>query len=273
MDSFSFFIVFISGLILGSFFNVVISRLPKGESIILPASKCPNCGAAIKPYDNIPLISYLLLRGRCPACREKISPIYPIVELLTGLLFVASYLKFGPSIEFLLSVFFLSVLIILAFIDLKEMIIPNKIIYPALLVSSFFLALSLFLFLPLPLPLIGPRASLEAVIGLLSGGAFLYLVAVIGEKVFRQEVMGGGDIKLAAFIGIYLGRYIWLALFLGFFFGSLIGLFLINFKARGRRDLIPFGPSLALGGAVTLFFGPYLYALYAALAFSRYLTG
>ncbi|MDI6799829.1 MAG: prepilin peptidase [Actinomycetota bacterium] len=258
-------IVFIFGLIIGSFFNVVISRLPRGESIVAPASKCPNCDQPIKPYDNIPLISYLILKGRCRSCGQKISPVYPAVELLTATLFAASFYKFGLSLELAPSIFFLGVLIIVAFIDLREMIIPNKIIYPALLVSLIFTAAS-FIY-PLKFPLIGLNSPLESLIGLFSGGLFLYFVALAGEKIFRQEAMGAGDIKLAAFMGLYLGRYIWIALFLGFFFGSLIGLFLIYFGGRGKRELIPFGPSLALGGALTLFLGPFIYGFYVSLAF------
>ncbi len=257
-------IIFIFGLIFGSFFNVVISRLPKGESIAFPPSHCPKCNEKIKPYDNIPLLSHPILKGRCRACGGSISPRYFFVELLTGLLFLAAFQRFGLNESFLLALFLLSVLIVSAFIDLEEMIIPNKLIYPALGIAAFLTLASALS--QISLPLIGKTGPIESLLGFLLGGAFLYLVAVIGERFYNQEVMGGGDIKLAAFMGIFLGRYVALALFLGFFFGSLFGLISI-LQGNDLKKLIPFGPSLALGGAVTLLYGPNIYRFYISLAF------
>ncbi len=248
---------------MGSFLNVCIYRVPLNESIITPPSKCPKCKGLIKPWDNIPLLSYLILGGKCRHCKEPISFKYPLVELITGVLFTLAFLKFDLSLNLILGIFFISALIVVAFIDLDHLIIPNKIIYPSLAIAFVFVVINLFsgqFF-----PLIGPKNALFPIYGFLAGGAFLFFVTIFGEKIFKQEVMGGGDIKLAAFLGIFLGWYVLLALFLGFLFGSIIGVVLILLKRKKRRDFVPFGPSLALGGIVTLFLGPRIYDLYTSL--------
>jgi len=254
---------FLLGLMVGSFLNVCIYRIPRKESIIAPPSKCPKCKKSIKPWDNVPLLSYLMLRGKCRYCKEPISFKYPFVELMTGILFALSFLKFNISLSLLSGLFLISVLIVIAFIDIKYLIIPNKVIYPAFLFALFFIVMAFFN--RQMLPLVGLKGPLLSIAGFLAGGIFLFIVAVVGEKVFKQEVMGGGDIKLAAFLGIFLGWYVLLALFLGFLFGSVVGIILVILKRKGKRDFVPFGPSLVLGGIITLFFGFQIYEFYVGL--------
>ncbi|MDO8886493.1 prepilin peptidase [Candidatus Oleimmundimicrobium sp.] len=251
------------GLIVGSFLNVCIYRIPINESIVKPSSKCPKCKKPLKPWDNIPLLSYLVLGGKCRYCREPISLKYPLVEFITGVLFALAFLKFDLSLSLVLGIFLISVLVVLTFIDLSYLIIPNKIIYPSLVIALALVAINFFT-VPF-LPLVGAKNPLFSICGFLGGGGFLFLVAILGEKIFKQEVMGGGDIKLAALLGIFLGWYVWLALFLGFLFGSIVGVTLMLLKQKGRKDFVPFGPFLALGGILTLFFGPQIYNLYASL--------
>jgi len=179
------------------------------------------------------------------------------------MLFAFAFLKFGLSLSLLLGLFYISVLTVVTFIDIKHLIIPNKIMYPAFIFTVVFVLIN-FIYNQ-TLPLIGIKSPFLPIAGFLAGGIFLFIVTVVGEKVFKQEVMGGGDIKLAAFLGIFLGWYILLALFLGFLFGSTVGVILVLLKRKGRRDLIPFGPSLALGGIVTLFFGLKIYEFYVGL--------
>ncbi|MBI3988522.1 MAG: prepilin peptidase, partial [candidate division NC10 bacterium] len=200
---------FLFGLTVGSFLNVCIYRLPRGESLVLPRSRCPTCGGPIKAWDNIPLISFLLLRGRCRACGARIAWRYPMVELLTGLLFLLTVARFGlgPSTPFLL--FFLSALVVVTFIDLEHQIIPHVITLPAIPLG---LLMSLLFRSP-------PFA--EAVVGAMAGAGFLYLVAVYGEVLLRKESMGGGDLNLVAAIGAFLGwKKMLLTIFLGAVFGS-----------------------------------------------------
>ncbi|MEW6188688.1 MAG: prepilin peptidase [Actinomycetota bacterium] len=251
-------VFFIFGLAVGSFLNVCIYRLPRKESIIFPNSHCPHCGGVIKIYDNIPLVSYLLLKGRCRYCEGRISIQYPLVELLTGLLFLFCFLKFGPSTRFLSASFFTSILLLVAAIDLKHKIIPNKVILPALVIQAILVILS------------NPQAMSSSLIGFFIGGGLLLLVALLAHLFLRREGMGGGDIKLAAFLGIFLGWYVLIALFLGFLLGAIAGIALIIFKEMSRRDIIPFGPFLALGGLITLFFGPQIFHYYLSLCSLRF---
>ncbi|MDI6689414.1 MAG: prepilin peptidase [Actinomycetota bacterium] len=248
-------VFFIFGLAIGSFLNVCIYRLPRKESIIFPSSHCPHCGRIIRAYDNIPLIGYLLLKGRCRYCKGRISIQYPLVELLTGLLFLFCFLKFGLSSGFLSASFFTSILLLVASIDLKHKIIPNKVILPALVVQFILVILS------------NPQAIGSSLIGFFIGGGLLLLVALLAHLFLRREGMGGGDIKLAAFLGIFLGWHVLTALFLGFLLGAISGIALIIFKGMSRKDIIPFGPFLALGGFITLFFGPQIFRYYLSLCF------
>ncbi len=257
-------IIFILGLAIGSFLNVCAYRIPKGESIAYPPSHCPSCGNPIIPLDNVPVLSYILLKGRCRNCGEKISLKYPTVELLTGLLWAGLYYHFGLSIQLIFGLFFATVLIVLSAIDYEVKLIPDRILLPAMLVSIAFLILY-----PLKvasLPVIAGIKPWWAIGGFFAGGGFLYLVAILAPLIFKKEAMGGGDIKLAAFMGLYLGGYVFIALFVGFFLGAVVGIVLMAMGKRTAKDMIPFGPFLAAGAVFTIFFGPQIWSGYLKLA-------
>lgn len=233
------FIFFVFGLIIGSFLNVCIYRIPRSESIIFPPSRCPGCNRRIAARDLIPLLSYLQLKGRCRFCGQNISPLYPSIEMLTGLLFAASYLRFGQSV-LLVKVFFLvSIFIVISFIDLKYYIIPDKLI----VFSLFGGAITNIVARDLTL--------VSSLLGLISAAAPLLALAVIS-----RGGMGGGDIKLAAVIGLCLG---WpnglFAVILGCLIAGLLGIALVLTRVKGRKDVIPFGPFLSAGALITIFHG------------------
>jgi len=238
--------IFTIGLVIGSFSNVCIYRLPRDESLIFPGSHCPKCNKPIKYYDNIPLISYLILKGKCRYCQEKISGQYPLVEFLTGFIYLVLFLSYGLQLRTFVYMLFCSALIIIIFIDLKEKIIPDVISLP-------FIALGFLLsFVPNNL------SPINSLLGILVGGGSLFLIAVVGSYLFKKEAMGGGDIKLAAMIGAFLGwQLTLLSLFLGFLLGSNVGI-IILIKNKGNKDQsdsIPFGPFIALGTVIALLFG------------------
>ncbi|MBI4743867.1 MAG: prepilin peptidase [Actinobacteria bacterium] len=251
------FLFLLLGFTVGSFLNVCIYRIPRNESLLFPQSHCPNCQNPIKIWDNIPLLSYLILKGRCRVCKNKISIIYPFTELLTGILYFALFIKFGLSLRFFLSIFFVSSLIIIGFIDLKHKIIPNRLIIPLIIASFIFLIL---LFLGKKsgvLPLVGNQKPVYSIYGFLAAGGFLLIIAMI-----KEGGMGGGDIKLAGFMGIFLGFYVGIALFIGFIVGGITGIFLIILNKKTRKDLIPFGPYLCFGSLISIFWGQKILELY-----------
>jgi len=237
-------LIFILGLIVGSFGNVCIYRIPRNESIIYPASHCPRCHTTIKAIDNIPLLSYILLKGRCRNCGSKISIQYPVVEFLTGLTYLVIYLIYGLNIQSLIYIILSSALVIIAFIDLNEQIVPDVISLPGIaigLILSFFVHYISFV---------------DSALGVVIGGGIILIIGMVGSVIFKKEAMGGGDVKLAAMIGAFLGwRYIVISLFLGFFLGALVGIFLILSKIKRKEDMVPFGPFIALGSIITLFWG------------------
>ncbi|MDQ7038458.1 MAG: prepilin peptidase, partial [Aquificota bacterium] len=228
-------LLFVVGLVFGSFYNVVIYRLPRNVSLITPPSSCPSCGSRIRWYDNIPLISYLILKGRCRTCGAKIPVQYPLVELGSGLLILLCYFLFGPSVDFAVYYAFFSALLILSLIDLRWFILPDVITVPGTfigLISS-----------PLR-ETVGPAESLAGVLtgAGISLGIYLYYVKFRG-----MEGLGLGDVKLLAFIGSATGPYGVLAsLFLGSLFGLLFSLPLL-LRSRNVKFAIPFGPFLSLG--------------------------
>jgi leader peptidase (prepilin peptidase) / N-methyltransferase len=231
--------IFIFGLIIGSFCNVVINRLPQGKSIISPGSRCPSCATPIRPWDNIPVVSYLLLRGSCRACKESISLRYPAVEFLSAVLSVLLWSKFGLSITFSVYAALTSSLLTVAVIDYDHKIIPNIITLPGIIIG---LGLSLW-----ALP-ITPLASL---LGILLGGAFFYLIALVS-----RGGMGGGDIKLIAMIGAFLGwQGALFTIFSGALLGSLVGVTLMLLGRKGRKDKVPFGPFLSAGAILFMLYG------------------
>jgi leader peptidase (prepilin peptidase)/N-methyltransferase len=251
-------ILFIFGLAVGSFLNVCIWRLPRGESIISTVSHCPYCGWPISVKDNIPILSYLVLRGKCRYCGGRISPQYFLVELATAVLFVLVFLEYGLGWGLVSSLFFISVLLLVAAIDLKHQIIPNKVILPAMTVQLVLILSPLIYHNEL-------KGAIPHLAGFLIGGGILLIAALVSPLIFGKEGMGGGDVKLGAFIGLTLGWHILVALFVGFLTGALVGLTLIALKRKTRKDLIPFGPFLSLGGLVALFLGPQIFALYFGL--------
>lgn len=230
-------LIFLMGLVLGSFANVVIYRLPRGESLLFPSSRCPHCGHPIRPRDNLPVLSYFLLRGKCRDCGGAISWRYPLVELLAGILLLASYLQYGISLHLLGASVFSLLLLIIFFIDLEHRIIPNLLTYPGIVLGLIFSAVNGKL----------PNA-IEAALG---AGLFFLLVIVVS-----RGGMGLGDAKLGAMMGAFLGwPLIGLALIISFVLGGAAGLILVLLRLRTRKDLIPFGPFMALGGMITLFWG------------------
>lgn len=243
-----YFAVVVFGLIIGSFLNVCIYRLPEKKSIVTPSSFCPKCGIKIKPWDNIPILSYLFLIGRCRSCGERISLRYPFVELLNGLFYLFSYMHYGLTYHLFFIFIFLSSMIVITFIDIDYQIIPDSITLPGIIVGLF--AGSFFMPDPfsLNLSILGFKDSF---LGFLIGGISFYLIAIIS-----RGGMGGGDIKMMAMIGAFLGwKSVFLTTLIGSVFGSLLGIFLMIFKGKGRKTKIPFGPFLALGSIITLFFG------------------
>jgi leader peptidase (prepilin peptidase) / N-methyltransferase len=239
------------GLLIGSFLNVVIHRLPREESLVMPRSRCPACQTPIRPWDNIPVVSFLLLRGRCRDCGQPISWRYPAVEALTGCLFVLTVDRFGATLETLFLLIFLSSLVSISFIDLDHQVIPNVITLPGI-----------------PLGLMGGLVAgeppiLDRLIGALAGAGFLYLVLLYGGAVYGQDAMGEGDLNLIAVVGAFLGwRAVVITILMACLIGSVAGLALIAFKRLGRRQHIPFGPFLSLGAVIALFWGQQLMAWY-----------
>jgi leader peptidase (prepilin peptidase) / N-methyltransferase len=247
------FIVFIVGAVVGSFLNVCISRIPKGESVIHPPSHCPKCRAPIGFFHNIPLVNYLLLRGRCCSCGERISFRYFAVELLMASLAVLLFYQFDLGLAFVVGFVFVAALIVISFIDLDVRIVPDVISLPGIVFGLLFSVVGHYLIRD---PLGVVPTPLGALIGVLAGGGFLLAVAWIYEKFTGVEGMGGGDIKLLAMIGAFLGwPSIPLTLFFSSLGGSVIGLSIMLAKGVDRRYALPFAPFLCLGALVYLFFG------------------
>ena len=235
---------FVFGAAIGSFLNVCIFRIPAKESIIKPPSQCPYCHHPIRFYDNIPIISFLILRARCRDCAAKISWRYPLVELITALLALLLFLKFGLTLNFLVFFIFTAILIVISFIDLDHQIIPDVLSLPG--IPIFFLAAIFIVKIPWH----------EAVIGLLIGGGMLFLIAFIYQFITKREGMGGGDIKLLAMIGGFLGwkSLIFILLFSSFA-GALVGLALMIIKKTDMKYAVPFGPFLSAAAVAFIFWG------------------
>jgi len=241
--------LFILGLIVGSFLNVCIYRVPQEQSVIWPGSSCPACKQAIRWHDNIPLFSYLILKGKCRSCQDKISFVYPVVELISGCLWLFLWIKYGLSFEFAAGAVLCSVLLCLSVIDLQIGLIPDKITFPAMV-----LGLLLSMIAPvLHGEIVWYWGGLQSLIGLLTGGGILLLTAMIGSILFRKEAMGGGDIKLLAMIGAFVG---WTDAVFVFFLAPILSLpFALWAKFGSQKETIPFGPFLAMTGAAFYVFG------------------
>jgi leader peptidase (prepilin peptidase)/N-methyltransferase len=241
------------GLDVGSFLNVVIYRLPLGRSVIFPRSACPSCSAKIAWYDNLPLLSFLILGRRCRYCRGKISWQYPAIELLTGLVFLFIIIKFGITRQALACLILLLSLTVLGVIDIKSFTLPDRITLPGI-----FFGLLIGPWLRAPQLSYGDilNAYHEAFVGSAAGGWGLFLIGILGDWIFHRESMGGGDVKLAGMIGAFLG---WKMVILTFLLASVLGALGggLTMLLRGWRKwtLIPFGPYLALGSGITVFCG------------------
>jgi leader peptidase (prepilin peptidase) / N-methyltransferase len=231
--------VVVFGLALGSFLNVVIARLPERRSLWAPRSACPGCGALIVWYDNIPVVSFALLRGRCRACAAPIPWRYPIVEAVTAALFALAWLEFGPTLEFVVAAALLAALVAITAIDLRHQIIPDAITLPGILAGITANVATRHL------------SWADVALGIVVGGGVFFVIIVAS-----RGGMGAGDMKLGAMLGAFLGWKIALfALMVAVVVGGVSAVALMALGARNRKDAIPFGPFLALGGAAALFWG------------------
>jgi len=243
------------GLIVGSYLNVVIHRLPHGRSTVVPGSHCPTCGAAIRAFDNLPLLSWIALGGRCRACRAPISPRYPLVELLTGLAFAGAVARFGFAPEALAGAIFAALLIALSAIDLEHFLLPDRLTLPGL-------AVGLVAQVALPSGSLG-----RGIAGALVGAGILLVVAGTWELVRGVEGMGLGDVKMLAMIGAFLGQSgVVVTLVFGTLFGSIAGLALVAVRRGSFASRLPFGLFLGIGGLIALYAGDRLVAFYLGLA-------
>lgn len=253
-DMFSYMpelLAFIFGICIGSFLNVCIYRLPVSKSIVHPRSMCFNCGTAIRFYDNIPIISYVWLRGKCRHCGVPIPIRYPLVEIMGGLFSLCVYLKFGLTSQALIYFAFIATLLVITFIDIDHRIIPDIISLPG--IAIFFLA-------SLVLPTVTYRDSL---LGIISGGGILYLIAFAYSLITKKEGMGGGDIKLLAMIGALIGwKGVLFTIFVSSAVGTISGILIMLMTRQDMKLKIPFGPFLAVGAIGYIFFGPQLVSFY-----------
>lgn len=243
---------FVLGAVVGSFLNVVILRLPaEGESIVFPPSRCPFCRTPIRWHDNIPLLSFLFLRGRCRDCARPISIQYPLVELCMALLSLALYTRFALSFEFFFYFLFLAALVAIIFIDLRHQIIPDLISLPGIVIgfAGSFLA--------------SPVTWQQSGIGILAGGGILYGIAMAYYLLTGREGMGGGDIKLLAMIGAFLGwQSLLFVVFASSLTGSVVGIFAMLRQRKGGKTRLPYGPFLALAAMLFLFFRQDIFSLW-----------
>lgn len=287
------FTIIVLGLLFGSFANVCIWRIPRGEEIVRTPSHCPACGAGIRWYDNVPLVSFLLLLGRCRRCRAPIPWRYPAVELASAALFLSLALRFGTDWRLAGYIPFAWALLVISAIDIERYIIPDELTYAGAAAGVAFAAAALF-FPDAALTLAGAVPGwrfaplFDSVAGLAAGGGLIALVAWLGRLWYRQEAMGGGDVKLAAMIGAVLGwKGVLLAIFLGTVSGAVAGLVLMALgRVKTTKELnetvyageqgdgpapvapkaaVPFGPFLALGALAAVFCGPGLLSWYAGL--------
>jgi len=246
-------IVAFLGLAIGSFLNVVVHRLPRHESLVSPGSRCPSCGYALRAADNIPVLSYVVLRGRCRQCRIRISARYPLVELATAVLFVLHYFVFGWTPLLAIRLLFVASMVALFAIDLEHRLLPDAITLPGVVIG---LVASVVL----------PPGFRDALIGVVAGGGVLW---AIGEAYYRysgEEGMGGGDVKMLAMIGAFLGwQQVMFTLVFSSIAGSVIGLIVIAIKRGGMKYALPFGTFLSIAAVVASLYGEQIVRWYAGL--------
>jgi leader peptidase (prepilin peptidase)/N-methyltransferase len=235
------------GLLIGSFLNVLILRLPVGESIVAPGSRCPRCKTPLRWYHNLPIVSWLALRGRCAFCNERIGWQYPAVEASTALIWGANVATLGPTPEAARAIVFLTLLLAIGVTDARFYIIPDEL---SLGGAALGLVLSL---------LLGGPSFLDSLLGAAVGGGVLWIVAIVGTWAFKKDAMGGGDIKMLAMVGAFLG---WKGALLTIFLGALAGTLIFVPLAWKSDKLVPFGVFLALGGALAFYGGDHLLRWY-----------
>jgi leader peptidase (prepilin peptidase) / N-methyltransferase len=243
------FVILILGLVIGSFLNVCICRIPKNLSIIWPASRCQECGTQLCAADLVPVLSYVLLRGRCRYCGKGINIRYPLVEGITSCLFILVYIRFGLSIDLLFWLIFVVIAVPIFFIDLEHQIIPDHLNYAGIALGLLYGSMT--------------GGLLSSFIGMIAGGVVMYLIFVLGTAIYKREAMGGGDIKLAMMLGAYFGwKNIILVLFLSFIIGAAAALILIALKIKNRQQEIPFGPAMLCASFVVVFFADNIWKFY-----------
>lgn len=248
LDAYPLIVAAAFGAVVGSFLNVMIVRLPANQSVLRPRSHCPRCGTPIAWYDNVPVLSWIVLRGQCRHCHQPISAQYPLVEGGNALLWVGAAWWYGPTLQALAAAVFATLLLGIAITDARHYLIPDEYTWGGLAIG---LLLSLR---------DGPQGVMHAVVGAALGFGLLYAIAWAGEKAFKQEAMGGGDIKMMAMVGAFVGwKGVLLTVFAGAFLGSLV---FVPFALLGRKKLVPFGVFLALGAAVTFLVGDPIVAWY-----------
>ena len=259
-------VLFIIGLVAGSFFNLCIHRLPRSESIVFPASHCPSCGHRLNPIDLIPVLGYLVLAGKCRYCHAPISFRYPLVELLTGGLFVLVALHWPPMtmlLQFSFYIIFVGLLIILFFMDLEHQVISDF-----LCIIGIVSGLAYHLIKSFQYHGSGLNPFLSALYGMMLGWGILFLISRLGKLVFKKEAMGEGDLYLAAMIGAYLGwQGILLSIFLAYLVAAIVVVVMLIFKKVSLGQYVAFGPALAVGGLLTLFLGQQIIEFYLRALF------
>lgn len=247
-------LIVVFGLVWGSFLNVVIYRLPKGLSLLQPPSSCPHCGKQIKAYENIPVLSYLVLRGKCRSCKAKISAVYPLVEALTPFCFLLVYMQYSIVPHFFVSCLFVSALIVLGFIDYYHQILPDEVILPGLVVAL------IYTFFRNDLSLV------QALLGAGVGAGFLLLVYGIYYVVRKKEGLGLGDVTMMLLVGAFIGwKLTLLTLILASVGGAVVGVFFIIFKKKDLQHALPFGTFLAPAAFVALLYGQKIIDAYLSL--------
>jgi leader peptidase (prepilin peptidase)/N-methyltransferase len=251
MSWITLFFGFVFGTVIGSFLNVCIHRLPQGKSIVVPPSHCPRCKTPIRFYDNIPLVSFIMLQGRCRKCHNPISLRYPLVEFLMGLFSLILLLQFGISTLYLIYLAFFAALTLVSFIDLPHRIIPDVISLPGIAIG-------------LIISFLHPQMSFkDSLIGVLLGGGTLYVVASVYHLVTKREGMGGGDVKLLAMIGAFIGwKGVLFTILCSSFIGTLVGITLMLVSSADSKYAVPFGPFLSLGAIIYVLWGEALITWY-----------
>ncbi|PAB59508.1 prepilin peptidase [Anaeromicrobium sediminis] len=257
--------VFILGLLIGSFLNVCIYRIPREESIVVPGSHCPVCMNKLRAIDLIPVLSYLFLGRKCRFCKTKIGPRYMMVELLTGLVFLLLFNKYGDSIDFIVYTILMSILIVICFIDYDHMIIPDQLVFMATMVGILVILYNR----KFPMYIYGNDPWYSPFIGVIIGSGSLLIISLIGMTIYKgQEVMGMGDVKIFIPIGLFLGfKMTAVTLFLSILLGAIISILLIVSGYKSVKSYIPFGPFIVLGTFISLIWGWDLFDLWYEFVF------